>query len=190
MANNLFISAIQEDDMPILDEVVFKIHQNGFFEFDPLRYVDGPVSSVAAFTCDRVVFPTCLDWILSEISGKNGLCSILYQTNHLNKVEEDDAMSCSSSTPFSTVIKRKGGNITKEGLRKKVKPGMVDDEPVGRKSIQTSRKGKEKIYELLENVDVGIKQDVRTRTNVLALMAPGNLQKNLSYRQQRVRAQL
>ncbi|GJZ37256.1 hypothetical protein Tco_0583447 [Tanacetum coccineum] len=106
----------------------------------------------------------------------------------------------------------KHGKTTKEGLRKKVKPGMVDDEPVGRKSIQTSRKGKKIIYELpgtptkesqvvvtnykraivsgkakmvevedvglvQEKVDVGIKQDVRRRTNVLGSMAPVNLQK-------------
>ncbi|GJW34865.1 hypothetical protein Tco_0057785 [Tanacetum coccineum] len=83
---------------------------------------------------------------------------------------------------------------------------MVNDEPVGRKLIQTSRKGKEIMYELpstptkerhvvatnykraivngkakivedvghvQENVDVGIKKDVRRRTNVLGLMAPG-----------------
>ncbi|GKB78925.1 hypothetical protein Tco_0945820 [Tanacetum coccineum] len=54
-------------DMPIMDEVVFKIHKNGYFEFDPLRYVNGSVYSVSAFTCDRDIFPTCLDWICSEI---------------------------------------------------------------------------------------------------------------------------
>ncbi|GJV99544.1 hypothetical protein Tco_1554796 [Tanacetum coccineum] len=26
------------DDMPIMDKVVFKIHKNGYFEFDPLRF--------------------------------------------------------------------------------------------------------------------------------------------------------
>ncbi|GJW85589.1 hypothetical protein Tco_0158734 [Tanacetum coccineum] len=81
--------AVMKDDVPILDEVVFKIHKNGYFEFHPL-----------------------------------------------------------SSTPFSTRIKRKCGKTTNSGLRKKVKAGMVDDEPVGRKSIQTSHKGKEIIYEL------------------------------------------
>ncbi|GKA47095.1 hypothetical protein Tco_0739978 [Tanacetum coccineum] len=64
-------------------------------------------------------------------------------------VEEDAALRCSSSSPFSTRIKRKGGKTTKEGLRKKAKgeQKMVDDEPVGRKSVQTSRKGKEIMYE-------------------------------------------
>ncbi|GKC89538.1 hypothetical protein Tco_1150187 [Tanacetum coccineum] len=60
--------AIYSHDMPIIDEVVFKIHKKGVFEFDPLRYVNGVVYSVSAFTCDRDIFPTCLDWILSKIS--------------------------------------------------------------------------------------------------------------------------
>ncbi|GJS04492.1 hypothetical protein Tco_0321000 [Tanacetum coccineum] len=125
-------------------------------------------------------------------------------------VEEDATMLCFSSTPFSTRIKRKHGKKTKEGLRKKFKPRMVDDDPVVRKSIKLSLKGKEKMYELpgtpskgsqvvvtnykravvngkakmiedvglvQEKVDVGIKQDVRRKTNVLVLLALGNLQK-------------
>ncbi|GJT95998.1 hypothetical protein Tco_1091516 [Tanacetum coccineum] len=43
MANKKNMSVINEDDMPILDEVVFKIHKNGYFEFDPLR-VEGRLS--------------------------------------------------------------------------------------------------------------------------------------------------
>nr|GFB96523.1 hypothetical protein [Tanacetum cinerariifolium] len=122
--------------MPILDEVVFKIHKNSYFVFDPLRY-----------------YLRNMVW-----------------------VEEDDGLHCFSSTPFSTRIKKKHDKTTKEGLRKKVKPGMVDDELVGRKSFQTSRKGKGKMYELPEKVDVGNKEDVG-RTNVLGLMAPGNKHK-------------
>nr|GEV37342.1 transposase, MuDR, MULE transposase domain protein [Tanacetum cinerariifolium] len=98
------------DDMPIMDEVVFKIHKNGYFEFDPLRG---------------------------------------YYLINMVWVEEDAALRCSSSSPFSTRIKKKGGKITKKGLRKKEKGKhkMVDDELVGRKSIKTSRKGKEIMYE-------------------------------------------
>ncbi|GJS13066.1 hypothetical protein Tco_0407538 [Tanacetum coccineum] len=64
-------------------------------------------------------------------------------------VKEDTALRCSSSSPFSTRIKRKGGKTTKKGLRKKAKRSkkMVDDEPVGRKSVTTSRKEKEIMYE-------------------------------------------
>ncbi|GJZ31847.1 hypothetical protein Tco_0576894 [Tanacetum coccineum] len=123
-------------------------------------------------------------------------------------VEEDVALRCFSSSPFSIRIKRKYGKTTKEGLRKKVKHGVVDDEPVVRKTIKTSLKGKEIFYEkegmcskrsqvvtnykraivngkakmvrdfgiVKEKVDVGIKRDVR-RTNVLGLLATGNLQK-------------
>ncbi|GJX19025.1 hypothetical protein Tco_0221702 [Tanacetum coccineum] len=125
-------------------------------------------------------------------------------------VEEDVALRCFSSSPFSIRIKRKRGKKTKEGLRKKVKPRMVDDDLVVRKSIKLCLKGKEKMYELpgtptkgsqvvvtnyqravvngkakmiedvglvQEKVDVGIKQGVRRKTNVLVLLAPGNLQK-------------
>ncbi|GJY42191.1 hypothetical protein Tco_0429461 [Tanacetum coccineum] len=72
-----------------------------------------------------------------------------YYLRNMVWVEEDAALRCSSSSPFSTRIKRKGGKTTKEGLRKKAKgeQKMVDDEPVGRKSVQTSRKGKEIMYE-------------------------------------------
>ncbi|GJS76056.1 hypothetical protein Tco_0725937 [Tanacetum coccineum] len=105
----MHLQFLYADDMPKLDEVVFKIHRNGYFEFDPLRY-----------------YLRNMVW-----------------------VEEDDALRCSSLNPFSTRIKRKGGKTTKEGLRKKAKgeQKMVDDEPVGRKSFQTSRKGKEIMYE-------------------------------------------
>ncbi|GJT51678.1 hypothetical protein Tco_0977835 [Tanacetum coccineum] len=159
------------NDMPIMDEVVFKIHKNRYFEFDPLRYVNGSVSSVSAFTCDRDIFPTCLDWICSKIienkwalfyclpnKSLEQCLNLIYTDNDVHSFfadaesnEEDAALRCSSSSPFSTRIKRKGGKTTKEGLRKKAKgkQKLVDDEPVGRKSVKTSRKGKEIMYELL-----------------------------------------
>nr|GEW67803.1 hypothetical protein [Tanacetum cinerariifolium] len=248
MANNPFMSDIQEgflnimfdfnmmDDMPIMDEVVFNIHKNGYFEFDLVRYVNGSVSSVYAFTCDRDIFPTCLDWICSKItenkwalfycllnksleqglklihtdndvyslfadaesSGKVHLY-IAHKQQNLGRyylrnmvwVEEDAALRCSSSSPFYTRIKRK----------------------FGRKSVKTSRMGKEIMYELpspsptkesqvvftnykrsivngkakmvdVENVglvqdkiDVGNKENVGTRRNVLGLLAPVNKHK-------------
>ncbi|GJY02802.1 hypothetical protein Tco_0360954 [Tanacetum coccineum] len=120
MENKKNMSLINEDNMPILDEVVFKIHKNSYFEFDPL----------------------------------------------------------------STMIKRKCGKTNKEGRIKKVKSGMVDDEPVVRKSIKTSRKGKEKMYDefppvedvglVQEKADAGNKEGVRIRSNVLGLMGHVN----------------
>ncbi|GJS04964.1 hypothetical protein Tco_0321472 [Tanacetum coccineum] len=118
-----------------------------------------------------------------------------YYLRNMVWVEEDAALRCSSSSPFSTRIKRKGGKTTKEGLRKKAKgeQKMVDDEPVGRKSVQTSRKGKEIMYEfpgpsptkesqvsvtnykraivngkakMVEVEDVGLVQPVRSATKV------------------------
>ncbi|GJW65849.1 hypothetical protein Tco_0117733 [Tanacetum coccineum] len=49
------------------EEVVFKIHTKGYFEYDPLRYVNGSVSCVSAFTHDKDVFTRCLNHIMSEI---------------------------------------------------------------------------------------------------------------------------
>ncbi|GJT03261.1 hypothetical protein Tco_0824430 [Tanacetum coccineum] len=189
-----FVDRNMTDDMPVLDEVVFKIHKNGYFELDPLRYVNGSVSSVSAFTCDRDIFPACLNWILSSIlenkwalfyclpnkSLEKGLKLIhtdndvhsffadaerrgkihLYVTHKqqaLGKfylknmvwLEEDASLRCSSSSPFSTRIKRKSHKTTKECGRKNLrgKEKMVDDEPLGRKLLKTSRKGKEKMDE-------------------------------------------
>ncbi|GJT48969.1 RNA-directed DNA polymerase, eukaryota, reverse transcriptase zinc-binding domain protein [Tanacetum coccineum] len=171
------------DDMPIIDEVGY--------------------------------IPTCLDWICSEIieykwalfycfpnkSLEQGL-KLIHTDNDVHsffadaeRSEEDAALRCSSSSPFSTRIKRKGGKTTKEGLRKKAKgeQKMVDDEPVGRKSVQTSHKGKEIMYEfpgpsptkesqvsvtnykiaivngkaqMVEVEDVGLVQPVRSATKV------------------------
>ncbi|GKA57953.1 hypothetical protein Tco_0757141 [Tanacetum coccineum] len=223
--------------MPILDEVVFKIHKNSYFEFDPLRYVNGIVSSVSAFSCDRDIFPTCLDWILLQIienkwalfyylpnkSLEQGL-KLIHTDNDVHSffphdesigkihlyiahkkqelgryyfrnmvwVEEDAGLRCLSSTSFSTMIKRLYGKISKEGRIKKVKSRMVDDEPLVRKSIKTSRMGKEKIYDeyppvhlpihgtakmvdvedvglVQEKADVGNKEGVERRSNVLGL---------------------
>ncbi|GJU01330.1 hypothetical protein Tco_1111668 [Tanacetum coccineum] len=71
-----------------------------------------------------------------------------YYLRNMVWVEEDAGLRCSSSTPLSTRIKRKRAQKSMEVLRKKVNLRMVDDEPVGRKSIPTSRKGKEIMYEL------------------------------------------
>ncbi|GKC59393.1 hypothetical protein Tco_1086991 [Tanacetum coccineum] len=86
------------DDMPIMDEVVFKIHKNRYFEFDPLRF---------------------------EVNHTDNDVHSLFVDAERN--EEDAALRCSSSSPFSTMIKRKGG----------------------RKSIQTSHKGKDIMYEFI-----------------------------------------
>ncbi|GKB19105.1 hypothetical protein Tco_0853028, partial [Tanacetum coccineum] len=55
------------DEMYMEEEVVFKIHTKGYFEYDPLKYVNGSVSYVSAFTHDKDVFPRCLNHIMSEI---------------------------------------------------------------------------------------------------------------------------
>ncbi|GKE54176.1 hypothetical protein Tco_1489332 [Tanacetum coccineum] len=189
------------DDMPVLDEVVFKIHKNGYFELDPLRYVNGSFSSVSAFTCDRDIFPSCLNWILSSIPENiwalfyclpntplekglklihtdNDVLSFFAEAERRGKIhlyvthkqqalgkfylknmvwlEEDASLRCSSSSPFSTRIKRKSHKTTKDCGRKnsRGKEKMVDDEPLGRKLLKTSRTGKEKMDELDEFPDL------------------------------------
>ncbi|GKD95887.1 hypothetical protein Tco_1379784 [Tanacetum coccineum] len=246
MANKKNMSVINEDDMPILDEVVFIIHKNGYFEFDPLRYVNGIVFSVSAFSCDRDIFPTCLDWILLQIienkwdlfyclpnksleqglklihidndvhsffadAESNGKIHLYiahkkqelgrYYFRNMVWVEEDAGLCCLCSTPFSTMIKRKCGKTSKEGRIKKVKSGMVDDEPVESKVVLTNYKraiihGKAKMVEVedvglvQEKANVGNKEGVLIRSDVLGLMGHVNKLKNLWYRQQRFRDKL
>ncbi|GJT59764.1 hypothetical protein Tco_1003297 [Tanacetum coccineum] len=69
---------------------------------------------------------------------------------------EDASLRCSSSSPFSTRIKRKSHKTTKDCGRKnsRGKEKMVDDEPLGRKLLKTSRTGKEKMDELDEFPDL------------------------------------
>ncbi|GKD39392.1 hypothetical protein Tco_1259599, partial [Tanacetum coccineum] len=85
-----------------------------------------------------------------------------YYLRNIVWVEEDVALCCSSSSPFSTRIKRKGGKTTKEGLRKKSngEQKMVDDEPIGRKAIVN---GKAKMVKV---EDVGLVQPVGSATKV------------------------
>ena len=52
------------------DEIVFRMHNNGFFEFAPLRYVQGKVSSMCAFVHDKHIFTLGLDDMLSRITGE------------------------------------------------------------------------------------------------------------------------
>ncbi|GKC32810.1 hypothetical protein Tco_1040104 [Tanacetum coccineum] len=162
--------AIYSHDMPIIDEVVFKIYKKGVFEFDPLRNVNGVVYSVFAFTCDRDIFPTCLDWILSKISEEkwdlfyclpnkqleHGL-KLIHTGNDVHSFftdaklnEEDVGLCCYSSSPFTTMIKKKGGN--------------------------TSRKGKEIRYELPECTPT---KDDTLRCSSLTLIS-SNLKRNSS----------
>nr|GEW87941.1 phospholipase-like protein [Tanacetum cinerariifolium] len=142
MENNPFMSDIQEDDMPIMGVVVFKIHKNKYFKFDPLRYVNGAVSSVFAFTCDRDIFPTFLEWICSEIIEYKWALFYCLPNKSLEQglklIHTDNDVHS-----FFTDAERSGGFKEKRKGEQKT----VDDEHVGRKSVQTSRKGKEIVYE-------------------------------------------
>ena len=51
-------------------EVLFRMHNNGVFEFGPLRYVQGNVSTMCGFVCDRHIFFLGLDDMFSRIRGE------------------------------------------------------------------------------------------------------------------------
>nr|GEU93956.1 hypothetical protein [Tanacetum cinerariifolium] len=143
------------------EEVVFTIHTKGYYEYDPLRYVNGSVSCFCAFTHDKDVFPRWLNHIMSEIdehkwalfyrvpkkSFDKGL-KLLHTDNDVhsffNDAEEDDAgLRCSSSTPFDIRFKRK--------INKSKKTGVIHDKGTGRKRkkslVNGGNKGKEKVFE-------------------------------------------
>ncbi|GJV28218.1 hypothetical protein Tco_1384666 [Tanacetum coccineum] len=125
------------------DEVVFN---KGHFEYDPLRYVNGSVSCVSAFTHDKDVFPRCLNHIMSEIDERKwALFYRIPKKKLLDKEwEEDDAgLRWCSSTPFDTRYKRK--------TSKSKKTYVIHDEGSGRKRkkslVNGGNKGKEKVFE-------------------------------------------
>ncbi|GJW58770.1 hypothetical protein Tco_0105501 [Tanacetum coccineum] len=112
-------------DMPIMDEVVFKIHKNGYFEFDPLS----------------------LDLVCSEIKEYTMVWFYGLQTYTLNKVmkllhtDNDVIFFCDTEKgcKFTCILPLRNGTLGKwYYLRNTV---------MGRKSVQTSRKGKEIMYE-------------------------------------------
>ncbi|GJW40990.1 hypothetical protein Tco_0066835 [Tanacetum coccineum] len=125
-----FVDRNMTDDMPVLDEVVFKIHKNGYFELDPLSILE---NKWALFYC----LPNkSLEKGLKLIHTDNDVHSFFADAE---RREEDASLRCSSSSPFSTRIKRKSHTTTKDCGRKnsRGKEKMVDDEPLGRMSMQT-----------------------------------------------------
>ncbi|GJX18982.1 hypothetical protein Tco_0221659 [Tanacetum coccineum] len=149
------------DDMPVLDEVVFKIHKNGYFELDPLRYVNGSFSSVSAFTCDRDIFLSCLNWILSSIPENIWALFYCLPNTPLEKGlklihTDNDVLSFFAEAERRGKIHLKIHKTTKDCGRKnsRGKEKMVDDEPLGRNLLKTSRTGKEKMDELDEFPDL------------------------------------
>ncbi|GJY38327.1 hypothetical protein Tco_0424691 [Tanacetum coccineum] len=129
----------------------------------------------------------------AESSGKIYLY-IAYKQQDLRRnylrnmvwVEEDAALLCSSSSPFSTRIKRKCGKTTKEGLRKKQRGSKKWLMMSWRQKV-TIVNGKAKMVEfedvslVQDKVDVGNKEDVGRRKNMLGLVAPVNKHKVWNY---------
>ncbi|GKB45969.1 hypothetical protein Tco_0896722 [Tanacetum coccineum] len=111
------------------DEVVFKIHTKGHFEYDPLRLINinghysinGSIDLYVAYNKQNL--------------GK-------YYYKNMEWEEDDAGLRCCSSTPFDTIYKR---NISKS---KKI--GVIHDEVAGRKRkkslVNGGNKGKEKVF--------------------------------------------
>ncbi|GJQ92011.1 hypothetical protein Tco_0003150, partial [Tanacetum coccineum] len=142
-----FVDRNMTDDMAVLDEVVFKIHKNGYFELDPLSI---PENIWALFYC---LPNTPLENGLKLIHTDNDVHSFFA---YAERREEDASLRCSSSSPFSTRIKRKSHKTTKDfgTANSRVKEKMVDDEPLGRKLLKNSRTGKEKMVREVDDEEV------------------------------------
>ncbi|GJW62566.1 hypothetical protein Tco_0111901 [Tanacetum coccineum] len=89
--------------MDIHDEIEFKIHKNGYFEFHPLRY--GSIRLFVAHKQERLA-----EYYLNNI-GLDGTDGEV-----VGCVEEDASFFCSSSTPFMTRQKEGKVNEDKEVL--------------------------------------------------------------------------
>ncbi|GJW83061.1 hypothetical protein Tco_0156206 [Tanacetum coccineum] len=147
------------------------------------------------------IFPTCVDWILSKISEEkwasfyclpnkqleHGLKLIhidndvhsFFADTELNK--EDAGLRCYSSSPFTTRIKKRGGNTKRK--RKEVGRTLIDSCDKGKEKVDefpatTPTKEHQVVAPVEENVDVGIKHDDRRRKIVFGSMAPANFLKN------------
>ncbi|GJU00188.1 hypothetical protein Tco_1110526, partial [Tanacetum coccineum] len=189
-----FVDRNMTDDMPILDEVVFKIHKNGYFKLDPLSILENkwplfyclPNKSLKEGL--KLIHTDNDVHSFFEAAEMNGRIHLYiahkqqdlgrYYLRNMVWVEEDAALRCLSTTPFSTRIKKKHGKRTKKGLRKNKGSQIV---VTNFKRVVVSGKAKmvEDIGLVEENVDVGIKQDVRRRNNVLGLLVPGNNMKSV-----------
>ncbi|GJV82891.1 hypothetical protein Tco_1522789 [Tanacetum coccineum] len=167
-----FVDRNMIDDLPVLEEVVFKIHKNEYFKLDPLSILE---NKWALFDC----LPNkSLEKGLKLIHTDNDVHSFFVDVERRGKIhlyvthnqqalgkfylknmvwlEEDASLCCSSSSLFSTRIKRKSHKTTKECGREnsKGKEKMVDDEPLGRKLLKTSRKEKEKMDEFPDSTPI------------------------------------
>ncbi|GJV45619.1 pentatricopeptide repeat-containing protein [Tanacetum coccineum] len=158
-----------DDEMFLeIDEVVFKIHTKGYFEYDPLRYVNGSVHCVSSFTRDKdglKLLHTDNDvHSFIDAAVKNGSINLYvahkkqnlgkYYYKNMEWEEEDAGLRCSSSTPFSTRVKTK--------ISKRKKTSVIHDEGDDRKKslVTGGRKGKEKVIEDEGICSKGNKADV------------------------------
>ncbi|GKE81244.1 hypothetical protein Tco_1551244 [Tanacetum coccineum] len=131
------------------DEVVFKNYSKGHFKYDPLRYVNGSVSCVSAFTHDKDVFPRCLNHIMSKIDEHKWELFYRIPEKSLEKglklLHTDNDVHPSLmmlSTPFDTRYKRK--------ISKSKETGVIHDEGAGRNKkkilVNGGNKRKEKLF--------------------------------------------
>ncbi|GJX79451.1 hypothetical protein Tco_0327600 [Tanacetum coccineum] len=157
------------------EEVVFKIHTKGYFEYDPLRCLDHIMSEIDEpkwalfYRIPKKSLEKGLKLLHTDndvhsffdADVKNGFIHLYvahkkqnlgkYYYKNMEWEEEDAGLRCSNSTLFTTRFKR---NIIKSnmiGLRKKVKTCVIHDDGADRKRKKTlvngRNKGKEKVFE-------------------------------------------
>ncbi|GKD69035.1 hypothetical protein Tco_1323125 [Tanacetum coccineum] len=143
------------DEMYMEEEVVFKIHTNGYFEYDPLRLmnINGHYYTIyQKKSLDKGLKLHDVHSFFDDVV-KNGSIHLYvahkkqnlmkYYYKNMEWEEDDVGLRCYSSTPFDTRFKRK--------ISKTKKTGVIHNEGAGRKRkkslVNGGNKGKEKVFE-------------------------------------------
>ncbi|GJZ00105.1 hypothetical protein Tco_0517534, partial [Tanacetum coccineum] len=145
-----------------IDEVVFNIHTKGYFEYDPIRYVNGFVHYVSAFTRDKDVFQKCLNHIISKIDEPKWALFYCKQKKPLEKGLKLLHTNNDVHSFIDAVVKNGSINLyvahKKQNLGKYYYKNMEwEEDDVGLRG----RKGKEKVIEDEGICSKGNKADVR-----------------------------
>ncbi|GKC96923.1 hypothetical protein Tco_1162365 [Tanacetum coccineum] len=131
------------------EEVVFTIHTKGYFLYDPLRYVNGLVSYVCAFTHDKDVFPRCLNHIMSEINEHKWALFYRIPNKSLDKGLKLLHTDNDVHSFFDDAVKNGSIHLVKTKISKRKKTSVIHDEGDDRRKylVTGGRKGKEKVIE-------------------------------------------
>nr|GEW98159.1 hypothetical protein [Tanacetum cinerariifolium] len=182
-----------DDEMFLeIDEVAFKIHTKGYFEYDPLSHIMSEINEpkLALFYRKpkkslekglKLLHTNNEVHLFIDVAVKNGFINLYvahkkqnlkkYYYKNMEWEEEDAGLRCSSSTPFSTRVKTK--------ISKRKKTSVIHDEgdDKNKSLVIGGRKGKEKVIENEGICSKGNKADVtiykRAMVNRKAKMVEG-----------------